>query len=244
MAQAPAGAVFTAVRGQLFGLVFDGEPMTQGLVREAYAQELAPGEHAVEFTIPGNSGATRLQTKLWLEPAMVSKFELMLPNNAPPYLRMSGSVAAGLANMSFGSSKKTLGGYSTSASSGPNNYPPANHRLTPPPPAGTAARSTSNGRRLMQPQDVEALLQTVKARSFEATRLSTAKEALRQTSIRAEDLKRLLKAMGFESSRVELAKFAYPHVADPQNFFHVYDAFDFEASVKDVQQAVAATEHK
>ena len=38
---------------------------------------------------------------------------------------------------------------------------------------------------------------------------------------------------------MELAKFAYSHVADPQNFYRVYESFDFDASAQEVQQAVS-----
>ena len=88
--------------------------------------------------------------------------------------------------------------------------------------------------------DPEALSQAMQQRPFDDSRLQLAKEALGQNSIQATDLKRLLRSLRLEASRVELAKFAYPHVADPQNFYQVYEAFDFDASVREVQQAVAA----
>ena len=91
------------------------------------------------------------------------------------------------------------------------------------------------------PQDVEGLVQAVQQRPFEANKLGLAKEGLDQSSIEANDLKRLLQSLNVEASRVELAKFAYSHVADPQNFYRVYDAFDFDASAREVQQAVAGT---
>ena len=95
--------------------------------------------------------------------------------------------------------------------------------------------------RPLLPQDVEGLVQAVQQRPFEASKLGLAKEGLDQSSIEANDLKRLLQSLNVEASRVELAKFAYSHVADPQNFYRVYDAFDFDASAREVQQAVAGT---
>ncbi len=88
--------------------------------------------------------------------------------------------------------------------------------------------------------DAEALSQAMQQRPFDDSRLRLAKEALNQNSIPATDLKRLLRSLRLEASRVELAKFAYPHVADPQNFYQVYEAFDFDTSVREVQQAVGA----
>jgi hypothetical protein len=41
---------------------------------------------------------------------------------------------------------------------------------------------------------------------------------------------------------VELAKYAHSHLTDPQNFYRVYEAFEYEASVQEVQQAVRAND--
>ena len=114
------------------------------------------------------------------------------------------------------------GGYGTTAG-GTGYYP------------GSAVSSY----RLLPPQDVDALVQAVEQRPFEASKLSIAKETLSQSSIEARDLQRLLRGLEFEASRVELAKYAYPHVADRQNFYQVYEAFQFDASTQEVQRAVA-----
>ncbi len=100
---------------------------------------------------------------------------------------------------------------------------------------GPAASSS----RTLPPQAVDALVQAVQQRPFEAGKLSLAKEALSQHRIQTDDLNRLLQTLNFESSRVELATFAYPHVADRQNFYRVYQYFNFEASKREVEQAVA-----
>ena len=87
---------------------------------------------------------------------------------------------------------------------------------------------------------MNALVQAVRQQRFEAGKLSTAKTALNQTALPTDDLKRLLLTLDFEASRVELAKFAYPHVTDPQNFTRVYETLTFEASKRDVEQAASA----
>ena len=99
--------------------------------------------------------------------------------------------------------------------------------------------SASSSYRTLPPQEVNGLVQAVQQQRFESGKLSTAREALGQSAIQSDDLKRLLQSLDFEASRVELAKFAYPHVADPQNFSRVYDAFDFDTSAREVQQAVS-----
>ena len=106
--------------------------------------------------------------------------------------------------------------------------------------AGYYPGSGVSSYRTLAPPDVERLLQAVRQRPFDDGKLSLAKEALGQSSIQADDLAQLLRGFSFEASRVELATFAYPHVADRQNFYRVYDAFAFDASAREVQQAVAS----
>ncbi len=144
-------------------------------------------------------------------------------NNAP----ISGSNAGNDYNNS-GS------GYNNSPNGPRGRYGNApNHR-----PDYSPGSAVSSYRPLL-PQDVEGLVQAVQQRSFETSKLGLAKQGLDQSSIEANDLKRLLQSLNFEASRVELAKFAYSHVADPPNFYRVYDAFDFDASAQEVQQVVA-----
>ena len=121
----------------------------------------------------------------------------------------------------YGQNQNPNGGYPQPANGGPGYY---------------------NGReayQVMTAPDVDGLIQALSRTSFEDERLQMAKQALSQTSIQADDLGRLLKSFHFDNSRVEFAKFAYPHVADRQNFYRVYPSFDFSAHAREVQDAVA-----
>ncbi|WP_375419431.1 DUF4476 domain-containing protein [uncultured Hymenobacter sp.] len=102
---------------------------------------------------------------------------------------------------------------------------------------GYYPNSTANYRLLAAP-DVDGLTQALARTSFEEERLQIARQALSQSRIRAEDLARLLRALHFDSSRAELAKFAYPHVADPQNFYQVYSSFDSSLKAGEVRDAL------
>ena len=142
-------------------------------------------------------------------------------NNAPT----SGSNAGNSYNNSgsdYNNSPNGPCGYGNAPNHRPDYYP----------------GSTVSSYRLL-PQDVEGLVQAMQQRPSETSKLDLAKKELNQSIIEANDLKRLLQSLNFEASRVELAKFAYSHVADPQNFYRVYDAFDFDASAQEVRQVVA-----
>jgi len=257
---APANANFTSERGVPFSLVLDGRLLTRGPARQVHVDRLAPGQHWADITVPSGRGVVRLRSRVWLQPGLETTFVLLARPGRPLDLRQAGSVALyGPGNGGYGN-----GYYDPNYNPGPgygNNgpaYPAPNGGYYNGPdynngyPGGggydpNGGYNNGNGGyypgsatsyRLMQPQDITALLQAVQQRPFEASKLSIAKEALAESSIQAEDLKRLLRALDFEASRVELAKYAYSHVADRQNFYRVYQAFDFDASTQEVQRAI------
>ena len=106
--------------------------------------------------------------------------------------------------------------------------------------AGSYPGSATSSYRTLPPPEINSLVQAVRQQRFEADKLSTAKAALDRAALPTDDLKRLLLTFDFEASRMELAKFAYPHVTDPQNFARVYETLNYEASKREVEQAVSA----
>ena len=214
-------------------------------------------------------GAVHFRSRVWLEPGLETTFVLIARPARPPVLRQAGAVALVVPgcpapdcgnggphdpyNPYNGRYDDRDNGYyggpgygAPSGYNGPAGYSNGNGSGSAPgygpgpgPGAGYYPGSAVSSYRQLAPADVDALVQAVRQRPFEASRLSIAKEALRESSLQAIDLQRLLRSLDFEASRVELAKYAYEHVADRQNFYRVYEAFDFESSVREVQQAVA-----
>ncbi|OGX81017.1 DUF4476 domain-containing protein [Hymenobacter glacialis] len=253
----PANVTFASERGGVpFGLVLDGRPLTRGVSRQVHVDRLAPGAHWADFTVPtARGGAVRFRSRVWLEPGLETTFVLIARPGRPLGLQQVGAVALYVPghggyrsgyNDGYGPghyNSPTPYGQTAPGSSYPysrgnqsSDYDNNDPRYAPTPAAGSY--------RIMAPQDVDALMQTLQQRPSEASKLNIAREALGQSSIQADDLKRLLRSLSFESSRVELATFAYSRVADPQNFYRVYDSFDFDASVQEVQQAVSSQQRR
>lgn len=265
---APANVNFSSERGVPFGLALDGRLLTRGLARQLHVGQLRPGLHWADFTLPaGYGGVVRFRSRVWLEPGVETSFVLIARPGRPLALRQVNAVALydrgydrgydcdddryedrdrdhnryerraddqnGYGNNRYpDNGGNQSNGYNPAPDPNPNSY-------------GNAAADAGSyaGPAASRPRpslDAEALSQAMQQRPFDDSRLQMAKEALNQNSISATDLKRLLRSLRLEASRVELAKFAYPHVADPQNFYQVYEAFDFDTSVREVQQAVAA----
>ncbi|GAA3937422.1 hypothetical protein GCM10022406_21900 [Hymenobacter algoricola] len=256
---APANVTFTSERGTPFRLIFDGRPLTRGAARQVHIDRLRPGYHTAEFMIPTGYGRFHtFRTRVFLDPGLETSFVLITRPGYAPLLR---KVAAAVLHPGYGApgydDNYPNGGYQNGQDGyndnddyrgnddrggydGQDNGNPGGDdsgrddgRYGSQYPGGGSGRY-----RAMSPQDVEVLAQTLKRNSFDSNRLSIAKQALDQTYIQADDLKRLLAGFDFEASRVELAKYAYPRVADRQNFYRVYDAFDFQSSVQEVQRAV------
>ena len=72
------------------------------------------------------------------------------------------------------------------------------------------------------------------SKSFESTKISIAKQALSSQYVTSNQVKTLLGLLWFDSSKLDLAKFAYSHTLDPQRYFVVNDAFTFESSITDL----------
>ncbi|MDO7873193.1 DUF4476 domain-containing protein [Hymenobacter sp. ASUV-10] len=229
-----ATAYFSSDKGVLFGLTLDGQALTRGPVRELRVEQLTPGEHWAEFALPGPRRSTvRLRSKVWLEPAAENRFVLVTRNGRPPELRAAGTTPLYAPGYGQPLPPPAPGYPNSNGGYGNNGYPNGNYPADP-----NGRYVAPNGYHVMSPQDVDALAASLKQRSFESTRLEVAKDALSQTSLYALDLQRLLRSFDFDASRVELAKFAYARVADPQNFYRVYEAFQFDGSVQEVRKAV------
>ena len=285
---APANVNFASERGVPFGLVLDGRPLTRGVARQVHVDQLVPGVHWADFSVPtAYGGVVRFRSRVWLEPGLETTFVLIARPGRPLGLRQVNAVALYGPNRGNGYGRSSGGPrYNSPAPYGQGNYSPNGPAPTypqngggyynngssnnggngsyddgddgdddygnnggtghgnAPGGAGYYPGSATSSYRSIPPQEVEGLVQAVRQQRFEAGKLSTVKAALAQAALPTDDLKRLLLTLDFEASRVELAKFAYPHVTDPQNFTRVYQTLNFESSKRDVEQAVSALEQE
>jgi hypothetical protein len=290
----PAANVnFVSERGVPFDLVLDGRLVTRGGARQVHIDQLMPGQHWADFTLPAGYGrVVRFRSQLFLQPGLETSYVLIARPGRPLGLRQVGVVALGPARGGYGNGYNNSPGYSVTYNS-PQPYGPGNYGTPPPGPAypsngypnsdyntsngnGNAPYGSGNGNygnnsngpaggsysnqpnnsgysnqpnggaysspassyRALAPADMNALVQTMQQRITEVSKLNAAKDGLSQRALRADDLNRLLRSLSSEACRIDLAKFAYSHVSDPENFDRVYDAFETEAGANAVEQAV------
>lgn len=76
--------------------------------------------------------------------------------------------------------------------------------------------------------EVEDILRALKAEPFDDARLKQARQIVTaRPRFTARQVREFLKLFAFDNSRLELAKAAYDHVLDPENYYQVNEAFSF-----------------
>jgi hypothetical protein len=92
----PATANFVSERGQVFGLVLDGRPLTRPVARQVHVGRLVPGQHWADFSVPTRYGPPlRFRTAVWLAPGLETSYVLVLRPGYGPQLRQLGAVPLG-----------------------------------------------------------------------------------------------------------------------------------------------------
>ncbi|HCM29536.1 MAG TPA: DUF4476 domain-containing protein [Bacteroidales bacterium] len=90
----------------------------------------------------------------------------------------------------------------------------------------------------MYPETFNSLCSVLQNQSFDSNKLIIAKDAILKNGINASQLRILLSYFSFDSNRLELAKYAYPYVVDPQNAFMITDAFTFSSSAREFMEFI------
>lgn len=82
------------------------------------------------------------------------------------------------------------------------------------------------------------VIQTMANSSFDHSKLAIAKQALATGRYTSADVLSMMQQLSFENSKLQLAKFAYRYVIDPNNYFVVNQGFTFSSSIRDLQRTI------
>lgn len=84
---------------------------------------------------------------------------------------------------------------------------------------------------VMNNQDFSSFISSVKrSGSFDKDKMSVIKMTARNANFTSQQSYSLLKTMDFDDNKLEVAKLLYTRCVDRQNFYLVFEAFDFSAS--------------
>ncbi|MDD4216524.1 MAG: DUF4476 domain-containing protein [Bacteroidales bacterium] len=103
---------------------------------------------------------------------------------------------------------------------GESNYTPVNSRC---------AYSMSS-------DEFAEAIQSVKSKSFEDSKLTTAKQICKANCMTAEQVRDMNKVFGFEDTKLEFAKYAYDFVYDSSKYYKVNDSFEFEMTIEELDE--------
>lgn len=82
------------------------------------------------------------------------------------------------------------------------------------------------------------LKHVIASQNFDNTRLEIAKVAISQGYFTSAQIYEIMTLLTFESNRLELAKFAYQYVTDPENYYLVTRAFTFSSSADELMRFI------
>lgn len=88
----------------------------------------------------------------------------------------------------------------------------------------------------MSAPDFQSSLESIKAKSFEDSKMQIAKQVTKSNCLKSEQVKQIMQAFTFEETRLEFAKFAYQYTFDKGNYYKVNDAFQFELSIEELDE--------
>ena len=79
------------------------------------------------------------------------------------------------------------------------------------------------------PDRFESMLNTVRNQTFGSSKVRVAKQIIKTNScMTVNQLVQILRLFDFDDNRLDVAKFAYHYVYDIENYFKVYNVFDFD----------------
>lgn len=90
----------------------------------------------------------------------------------------------------------------------------------------------------MSAADFNDLEQSIASKKFEDSKLTMAKQVLRDRCLFVSQVKKIMLTFTFEETRLDFAKFAYPFTYDIGNYFKVNDAFTFETSIEELDEYI------
>lgn len=92
----------------------------------------------------------------------------------------------------------------------------------------------------MTSPDFSQALSSIEAKTFSESRLTLAKQITKNNCLTAAQILQITNLFDFEDTKLDYAKFAYPFCYNPENYWKVNDAFDFESSIEELDEYISS----
>ncbi|WP_146895697.1 DUF4476 domain-containing protein [Adhaeribacter aerolatus] len=215
-----ASVSFASKHGEPFLVAIDGRLINHRPTNRFRLNDIPAGYHDAEIRFPDRYGALVHRARLFLEPGYETEYVVQVVGRRPRVVL------------------NQVRRYPINGGIVPPPYPvPEPPRPRPDYPDRDNDRDRDNAcPDLLAGAEFERFFNTLASRPFDDDKLSLAKQVIGQSTIYAEDLKRVMKQFSFDNRKSDLAKFAYNNVCDRRNFYVVYDAFTFESSARELER--------
>jgi|GEM_PF-6234587 len=97
-----------------------------------------------------------------------------------------------------------------------------------------------NSTAVIDHEEFEDILRRMQDAWFEEDRMILARQAIGDRLVQSEQVLQMLESFNFDSTRLEFAKFAYHHAADPGRYYVVNEAFNFSSSIRELDEYLAS----
>lgn len=90
----------------------------------------------------------------------------------------------------------------------------------------------------ISPQRMDFLVAELRSQPFESQRLLVADRIIQNNWLTVNQVRRIMRQMNFESSRLKVAKRAYAKTVNPGNYHLVNNEFSFSSSVRELNRYI------
>ena len=87
--------------------------------------------------------------------------------------------------------------------------------------------------------DFRDLKSSIASKAFEESKMTIAKQVLRDHCLLTSQVKDLISLFTFEETKLDFAKYAYDYTYDRGNYFKVNDVFTFESSIEELNNYIS-----
>lgn len=93
-------------------------------------------------------------------------------------------------------------------------------------------------RSAMDARSFEMLKGALSRENFEKTRMEIAKNQIDRNNFSTMQVREMVLLFAFESNKLDLAKYAYSHTVDKNNYFQLYNVFSFSSSKDELAEYI------
>lgn len=90
----------------------------------------------------------------------------------------------------------------------------------------------------MSSADFSQALSSIKGKTFSDSKLTLAKQITKSNCLTAAQISKITNLFDYENNKLEYAKFAYPFCYNPENYWKVNEAFEFESSIEELNEFI------